>query len=235
MLSIAVPATIKPLLVSHLPEALIIGCPETETGAISHLQLPENTDLNSFTAIACGPGLTQDHPALIPEIIKCECPLVLDADALNILAQIGTISTLQQRTAATILTPHTGEFHRLFPHISPLNRIKSVQTAAQESGAIILLKGARTAISNPQGHIWINPESTPALARGGSGDVLTGLLGGLLAQILTKVNKVISIEDIVATATWWHSQAGILAAQARTELGVDAFTLTQYLIPVLKR
>jgi NAD(P)H-hydrate epimerase len=110
-----------------------------------------------------------------------------------------------------------------------------VQTAAQESGAIILLKGARTAISNPQGHIWINPESTPALARGGSGDVLTGLLGGLLAQILTKVNKVISIEDIVATATWWHSQAGILAAQARTELGVDAFTLTQYLIPVLKR
>jgi NAD(P)H-hydrate epimerase len=235
MLSIAVPATIKPLLVSHLPEALIIGCPETETGAISHLQLPENTDLNSFTAIACGPGLTQDYPALIPEIIKCECPLVLDADALNILAQIGTISTLQQRTAATILTPHTGEFHRLFPHISPLNRIKSVQTAAQESGAIILLKGARTAISNPQGHIWINPESTPALARGGSGDVLTGLLGGLLAQILTKVNKVISIEDIVATATWWHSQAGILAAQARTELGVDAFTLTQYLIPVLKR
>ncbi|PPJ63422.1 NAD(P)H-hydrate dehydratase [Cuspidothrix issatschenkoi] len=253
MLSIAVPATIKPLLVSHLPEALIIGCPETETGAISHLQLPENTDLNSFTAIACGPGLTQDHPALIPEIIQCECPLVLDADALNILAQIGTISTLQQRTAATILTPHTGEFHRLFPHISPLNRIKAVQTAAQESVAIILLKGARTAISNPQGHVWINPESTPALARGGSGDVLTGLLGGLLAQILTKagggfwkdqvldqivsvtMNKVISIEDIVATATWWHSQAGILAAQARTELGVDAFTLTQYLIPVLKR
>ncbi|MFM6280018.1 MAG: NAD(P)H-hydrate dehydratase, partial [Dolichospermum sp.] len=128
--------------------------------------------------------------------------------------------------------PHTGEFKRLFPHIDYKNRVKAVQTAAQESGAIVLLKGARTAISNPQGHVWINPESTPALARGGSGDVLTGLLGGLLAQILPQE---FTIEDVVATATWWHSQAGILAAQARTELGVDAFTLTQYLLPVLKR
>ena len=233
MLSIAVPESLRMLLVSHLPEALIIGCPETETGAIANLQLPENIDINSFTTIACGPGLTKDSISLLPQIIKCECPLVLDADALNILAQIGTIPTLKPRKSATVLTPHTGEFQRLFPNIAYTDRIKAVQTAAQESGAVVLLKGARTAISNPQGSsVWINPESTPALARGGSGDVLTGLLGGLLAQIM---NKEIFIEDIVATAAWWHSQAGILAAQARTELGVDAFTLTQYLLPVLKR
>ena len=232
MLSIAVPESLKMLLVSHLPEALIIGCPETATGAIANLQLPENIDINSFTTIACGPGLTKDSISLLPQIIKCECPLVLDADALNILAQIGTIPTLKPRKSATVLTPHTGEFQRLFPNIAYTDRIKAVQTAAQESGAVVLLKGARTAISNPQGSsVWINPESTPALARGGSGDVLTGLLGGLLAQIM---NKEIFIEDIVATAAWWHSQAGILAAQARTELGVDAFTLTQYLLPVLK-
>jgi NAD(P)H-hydrate epimerase len=95
---------------------------------------------------------------------------------------------------------------------------------------VVLLKGARTAISNPQGSVWINPESTPALARGGSGDVLTGLLGGLLAQ---GVNKDIPVEDIVATAAWWHAQAGILAASERTELGVDAFTLSQYLLRVI--
>lgn len=232
MLSIAVPESLKMLLVSQLPEALIIGCPETETGAIASVQLPENIDLNSFTAIACGPGLTKDNISIIPEIIQCECPLILDADALNILAQIGTIPRLKQRKSATVLTPHTGEFKRLFPNIDHTDRIKAIQTAAQESGAIVLLKGARTAISNPQGNVWINPESTPALARGGSGDVLTGLLGGLLAQIM---NKEILIEDIVATAAWWHSQAGILAAQTRTELGVDAFTLTQYLMPVLKK
>ncbi|MEA5514575.1 NAD(P)H-hydrate dehydratase [Nodularia sp. UHCC 0506] len=232
MLSIAVPESLKPLLVSHLPEALIIGCPETETGAIAHLQLPEKTDLSSFSAIACGPGLTLDATPIVQEVISSESSLILDADGLNILAQMGTIPTLQKRQAPTILTPHTGEFQRLFPDIADPkeDRVKAVQEAAVQSGAVVLLKGARTAIANSQGTIWINPESTPALARGGSGDVLTGLIGGLLAQAATKE---IPVEDIVATAAWWHSQAGILAAQERTELGVDAFTLTQYLMKVI--
>ncbi|MCL6752595.1 bifunctional ADP-dependent NAD(P)H-hydrate dehydratase/NAD(P)H-hydrate epimerase, partial [Nostoc sp. CCCryo 231-06] len=142
------------------------------------------------------------------------------------------IATLKKRLAVTVLTPHTGEFQRLFPDIPDAkhDRVQAVREAAAQSEAIVLLKGARTAIANPQGAVWIVPESTPALARGGSGDVLTGLLGGLLAQAATKE---IPVEDIVATAAWWHSQAGILAAQERTELGVDAFTLTQYLIKVL--
>lgn len=230
MLSIAVPESIKPLLVSHLPEALIIGCPETETGAISDLQLPENTDLSSFNAIACGPGLTKDATAIVEQVINSEVPLILDADGLNILAQLGTITNLQKRQNTTIITPHVGEFHRLFPDINYIDRVKAVQTAASQTGAIVLLKGARTAISNPKGVVWINPESTPALARGGSGDVLTGLMGGILAQV---ANKQVNIENVVATASWWHSQAGILAAKERTELGVDAFTLTQYLMRVL--
>ncbi|MEO3704728.1 NAD(P)H-hydrate dehydratase [Trichormus azollae] len=230
MLSIAVPESIKPLLVSHLPEALIIGCPETETGAISHLELPGKTHLSSFSVIACGPGLTQDSTPIVQQVIESQVPLILDADALNILAQIRTISTLQKRQTTTVLSPHTGEFHRLFPDISYTDRVKAVQTAAAQTGAVVLLKGARTAISNPQGVVWINSESTPALARGGSGDVLTGLMGGLLAQT---ANKQTPIEDVVATATWWHSQAGILAAEERTELGVDAFSLTQYLMKVL--
>ncbi|MFS0515976.1 NAD(P)H-hydrate dehydratase [Nostoc sp. UIC 10607] len=240
MLSIAVPESLKSLLVSHLPEALIVGCPETETGAftegvggaIAQLQLPENTDLSSFNAIACGPGLTRDATPIVQEVIKSDRPLILDADGLNILAQMGAIATLKKRPAVTVLTPHTGEFQRLFPDVPDAkhDRVQAVQEAATQSGAVVLLKGARTAIANPQGAVWIVPESTPALARGGSGDVLTGLLGGLLAQAATKQ---IPVEDIVATAAWWHSQAGILAAQERTELGVDAFTLTQYLIKAL--
>ncbi|ODG98347.1 bifunctional ADP-dependent (S)-NAD(P)H-hydrate dehydratase/NAD(P)H-hydrate epimerase [Nostoc sp. KVJ20] len=232
MLSIAVPESLKSLLVSHLPEALIVGCPETETGAIAQLQLPENTNLSSFNAIACGPGLTRDATPIVQEIIKSERPLILDADGLNILAQMGAIATLKKRQAVTVLTPHTGEFERLFPDVPDAkhDRVKAVQKAAVQSQAIVLLKGARTAIANPQGDVWIVPESTPALARGGSGDVLTGLLGGLLAQAATKQ---IPIENIVATAAWWHSQAGIVAAQERTELGVDAFTLTQYLMKAL--
>lgn len=231
MLSIAVPESLKPLLVAQMPEALIVGCPETQNGAIAQLQLPEN-DLSSFDAIACGPGLTLEATPILSGVLESDRPLVLDADGLNILAQLG-VPTLAQRQAATVLTPHTGEFKRLFPDADdPMkDRISAVRSAAQISGAVILLKGARTAVANPAGSVWINPESTPALARGGSGDVLTGLLGGLVAQAELRQ---LPLEATVATAAWWHSQAGILAAQERTELGVDAFTLTQYLMPVLR-
>ncbi len=232
MLSIVVPESLKPIMVSHLPEALIIGCPETETGAIAQLQLPPKTDLNTFNAIACGPGLTKDASPILQQVLESTTSLVLDADGLNILAEMGTIPTLQKRQSLTVLTPHAGEFKRLFPDLpdAKQDRIKAVQEAAVQSGAVVLLKGSRTAIANSQGTIWINPESTPALARGGSGDVLTGLLGGLIAQAVTHQ---LPVENMVATATWWHSQAGVLAAQERTELGVDAFTLTQYLMPVI--
>lgn len=231
MLSIAVPESLKPLLVPHLPDALIIDCPETPKGAIAQLS-PLASDFNSYSVIACGPGLTQEAQSVVPAILKAECPLILDADGLNNLAQLGTLASLSQRSSPTILTPHLGEFKRLFPDIPHGDRISAVQQAAVQSGAIVLLKGARTAIANPQGDIWLVPESTPALARGGSGDVLTGLLGGLIAQTVA-LNR--PLEMIVATAAWWHSQAGILAARERTELGVDAFTLSQYLYRAVMR
>ncbi|WP_439566281.1 NAD(P)H-hydrate dehydratase [Gloeocapsopsis crepidinum] len=233
MLSIAVPESIKPLLSAQLPEALIIGCPETESGAIAQLQLPEKTDLSSFDAIACGPGLTVDAKPILQEVLDSDRPLVLDADGLNILAQMGTTQTLQHRQASTVLTPHAGEFKRLFPDtVDPTkDRIAAVRAATEQSGAVVLLKGARTAIAQAD-CVWVNPESTPALARGGSGDVLTGLLGGLIAQA---TSKDIPLVEIVASAAWWHSQAGILAADERTEMGVDAFTLTKYLMFVVSR
>lgn len=227
MLSIAVPQSLKSLLVAQLPEALIIGCPETELGAIAELKLPAKTNLDSFEAIACGPGLTLEATPVIQEVLQSNCPLILDADGLNILAELGSVATLSQRQGVTILTPHTGEFKRLFPDLSDKDPLDAVTTAAKTSKAVILLKGARTKIASPDGRVWINPESTPALARGGSGDVLTGLMGGLVAQLST------NIDEVAAIAAWWHSQAGIKTAEIRTQMGVDAFTLTHYLLPVL--
>jgi NAD(P)H-hydrate epimerase len=228
MLSIAVPASLKPILTAQLPEALILDCPETGTGAIAHL--PADISLNAYDAIACGPGLTTEAYPVVQQVLSSDRPLVLDADGLNILAQQGTVPTLQARQAGTVLTPHLGEFRRLFPDLAEAMacRITATREAAHQTGAVILLKGARVAIADPTGAVCINPESTPALARGGSGDVLTGLLGGLLAQAIAGSTKP-PLLDIVQTAAWWHAQAGILAAQERTELGVDAFTLTQYL------
>ncbi len=227
MLSVAVPESLKSLLVGQIPDGLVIDCPVSEKGAIALLP-PLATDFASYDIIACGPGLTTEATKVVARVLEAKCPLILDADALNILAQLGTVKSLSQRQSATVLTPHLGEFKRLFPDINnpEKDRMSAAKQAASQTGAIILLKGARTIIANPQGKIWLIPESSPALARGGSGDVLTGLIGGLLAQ-----NRVMKhpVDAMVATAAWWHAQSAILAAKERSELGVDAQTLSQYL------
>ncbi|NEP44735.1 MAG: NAD(P)H-hydrate dehydratase, partial [Okeania sp. SIO2H7] len=181
------------------------------------------------------------------------CPLVLDADGLNICAILGTNANLQQRPAPTVITPHLGEFRTLFPDLadkerekpsgSLRDRLELARKAVEVSGAVLLFKGARAIVASPSNSrgetipkIWINPESTPALARGGSGDVLTGLTGGLLAgcrRFGDGLAGPASVGEVVKTAVWWHARAAILATEERTELGVDAFTLTEYLMRVL--
>lgn len=261
MLSVAVPDSIKLLLNAQLPEALIMGCPETEAGAIR--ELPADMDLGKYDAIACGPGLTREATSVVEQVLSANCPIVLDADALNICADIresstfyqlfpgsffGALGDLPKKPAIPIvITPHLGEFKTLFPDLAETlsDRVQAARKAVEISGTVLVLKGARAIVASPSNslgealpQIWINPESTPALARGGSGDVLTGLIGGLLAgcrRFGDGLTGLASVGEVVKTAVWWHAQAGMLAAEERTELGVDAFTLTEYLIPVLRR
>jgi ADP-dependent NAD(P)H-hydrate dehydratase / NAD(P)H-hydrate epimerase len=101
----------------------------------------------------------------------------------------------------------------------------AARQAAQDYGAVIVHKGACTTIASPDLQVWINTESTSALARGGSGDVLTGLMAGLLGQGR-------GLES-VTSAVWWHSHAGIWTAQHHTVLGVNAATLAESLLPAL--
>ncbi len=226
MLSIAVPKSLKSTLLNYLPEALIISCPETEAGTIK--SLPE-LDFTKYQALACGCGLTERPSKVVKQILAANCPIVLDADALNIISKLGIEASLSNRTQPTVLTPHIGEFKRLFTKIPTANKLVAASAAAQSSGAVVLVKGARTVVSH-DGRSIVIPESTPALARGGSGDVLTGLIGGLIA---TDSRLNIDLAEVVATAAWWHSQAGILAAKERGDLGVDPLTLAQYLIKVI--
>jgi len=233
MLSIAVPESLKTQMIGHLPGALIVDCPENKEGAIASLPFSAN-DLGQFDVVACGPGLTTHAKSVVAKVLQSPCPLILDADGLNILSQHDVIEVLGDRAAPTILTPHLGEFKRLFPDITEVeDRLLAVQIAAKQSQATILLKGARTAIANRSGLTWLIPQSTPALARGGSGDVLTGLTAGLVAQ--TKNTEQHDFFNIVATAAWWHAQAGIKAAKERSELGVDATTLAEYLTPTISQ
>jgi NAD(P)H-hydrate epimerase len=226
MLSIAVPKSLKPILLNYLPEALIISCPETEAGTIKSLP---DLDLDKYQAIACGCGLTDRPSKIVKQILSANCPIVLDADALNIISKLGTETSLSNRTQPTILTPHIGEFKRLFTKIPTANKLVAASAAAQSSGAVVLVKGARTIVAH-EGRSIVIPQSTPALARGGSGDVLTGLIGGLIA---TDSRLSIDLAEVVATAAWWHSQAGILAATERGDLGVDPVILTEYLNTVI--
>ncbi|BAW95181.1 carbohydrate kinase family, YjeF-related protein [[Synechococcus] sp. NIES-970] len=228
MLTVAVPESLKLLIVAQLPEALVIGCPEDDTGAIA--QLP-SLDFSCYQAVACGCGLTLAGAAnLMPDLMPREVPLVLDADALNWLAE-EDLEVIQSRNLPTILTPHLGEFKRLFLDQIPItpDRIQMAQAAAQLTGAIALLKGAKTIIARPDSTTYCIAESTPALARGGSGDVLLGIIGGLLAQ------QPGHPLEVAAAAAWWHAQAGILAAQQRTIAGVDGVTLAKFLPKVLHK
>jgi NAD(P)H-hydrate epimerase len=220
MVSVAVPQSLKPLLLQWVPEALIVSCPETEMGGIASV---DSLDLDRYSALALGPGMTQDCLPLLQHLgeLDLAIPWVLDADGLNSLARLGT-AMLRPRSAPTVLTPHLGEFQRLFPEISLHDRIAAVQTAAQQAQVTVLLKGARTLIADPEGQVWVNPSSTPALARGGTGDVLTGLIGGLLA-------RGVSAAGAACLGAWWHSQAALTLEKQRGLSGVDPVHLADAL------
>jgi ADP-dependent NAD(P)H-hydrate dehydratase / NAD(P)H-hydrate epimerase len=222
LLSIAVPNSLKSSLLQHLPDAIIIGCPETNNGVIKHLP---GLDWQKYTAIAGGCGLTTEPIGVIDSLLEQDLPLVLDADGLNILANL-PVDRWQKRSAPLILTPHGGEWRRLFPE--QVNRLAQVRQHAERTQIILLSKGARTVISDGD-RTWVINNGTPALARGGSGDVLTGLIGGLVAG----ASEQVQLLDVVASANWWHAQAGSLAAQERGLAGVDALTLSKYLITAI--
>jgi NAD(P)H-hydrate epimerase len=228
MLTLLVPASIKPLVVARLPDAVVIAGTETAQGALE--RLPSDLDLNRFDAIAYGPGVTTESPAVLEQTLQCNCPLILDADGLNLLVDSG-LEQLKARTAPTVLTPHAGEFQRLFPSLATTPPITAAQQATQAYHIWMVRKGACTVIASPSGPVWVNTESTPALARGGSGDVLTGLMGGLVAQAMRQGQ---SLEVAVQNAVWWHSQAGCWAAEHHTIMGVNAETLADALLPTLK-
>jgi NAD(P)H-hydrate epimerase len=167
-------------------------------------------------AAIVGPGLAPDAGAIPNLLALSSLPLVLDAGALAFLArEIKGIALSEHH----ILTPHQAEFNALFPRCAAVVP-KSEQTrrAARESGAIVVHKGPHTTIAHPDGTVRINLCSTPALARAGSGDVLAGMIGALLAQ---QVPPLLAAQ----AAVWLHSQTAIRAANETTPASVDPMHL----------
>jgi NAD(P)H-hydrate epimerase len=134
-------------------------------------------------------------------------PLLLDADAINLLA--GRSERLAGREQPPVLTPHPGELARLLDRSTDEvvgDRVGAAREAASRAGAVVVAKGFRTVIADPDGEVWINPTGDDGLASGGSGDVLTGIIAGLLAQGLEPVRAAL-------VGCWLHGRAGELGRE----------------------
>ena len=190
----------------------------------SRLNLELMTEpLESFTpdrktVIAAGPGLGKNPPLVAKLLNDSAVPLVLDADALNSIA--GT--DFRGRGSRTILTPHPGEMARLLgrPVADP---VEDARAFAKERHVTVVLKGHRTLIAYPDGNVYINVSGSPAMAKAGSGDILTGMIAGLVAQFPAQ------IELAVRAAVWMHGRSGELAAQEWSDKCVIATDLLNFL------
>jgi NAD(P)H-hydrate epimerase len=184
---VAVPASAEQALELRLLEAMTKGCPEnddgmhTEAGAEQVVELAERAG-----CVVLGPGIGKgDDPTAFARAVArgVEVPLLIDADGLN--AHAGALESLRERRAPTVLTPHEAELGRLLDADSAevaKRRLEHARAAADRSGAIVLLKGDDTIVAAPGGPVAISPGATPALATAGTGDVLSGIVGALLAK-----------------------------------------------------
>ncbi len=210
LLTAAVPAGIQSGFVWRAMEAMTEGLPETPEGSLSDRGLPLLLKLLSGKqAIAIGPGLAghAETRKLIRETVRRSgVPVVLDADGINAFA--GEAGLLSGRRRPLVLTPHPGELGRLLgvPTAEVLaHRLSMAREFARGHSCYLVLKGHRTLIATPSGMVHVNPTGNPGMATGGSGDVLTGLLTGLLAQGL-------EVEAAVKLGVYLHGLAGDMAA-----------------------
>lgn len=176
----------------------------------------DSVDEARCDAWVAGPGFTghESDVATVAAVLQSDVPVVLDAGALTVLAQHDLLRALvRRRTAATVLTPHEGEFNRLGGSREG-GRLAGAQRLAHELGAVVLLKGPGSIVADPAGGVRIDHAGTSALATAGSGDVLTGLVGALLAGWHARDSSA-GLIDVVAAACWLHGTAGALAADTR--------------------
>jgi NAD(P)H-hydrate epimerase len=204
LLTTHVPAKGYEIIQTTVPEAMV----SIDQADECFSTIPE---IEPYTAIGIGPGLGKDKKtikALGVVLEKTNTPMVLDADALNIISENRELLALLK--PGTILTPHPKEFERLAgPSKNDFERLDRQRSFSKEYKIVVVLKGAYTTITSPEGNMFINNTGNPAMATGGSGDVLTGVLTALLAQGYDAV-------DAARLGVWLHGLAG---DDARRKLG----------------
>lgn len=232
LVTVAVPESLNPILEVKLTEVMTEPLPE-EDGFLAKSAFGKVLRLmEGKRALVIGPGLGVNEATkeLVYGLLReSTLPMVFDADAINCLA--GDLEPLKAKKAPLILTPHPGEMGRLMgigPSEVKAKKLELVKTLSQQYGVIVVLKGAGTIIGDPSGKIYINPTGNPGMASGGMGDVLTGFIGGLLAQ---------GVEPLEAAklAVYLHGLAGDLACEELGELSLVATDLFRFLPKAIAR
>ena len=224
LVTVATPEPCLAVVAAARPEAMTEPLPATAGGGLDEASLPALVALaGRRDVVVLGPGLGQDPGtrALVRAFVRaCPVPLVVDADGLNALAAVrGEAAALEalRRNAATVLTPHPGEAARLVGRpTSEVQRDRPAAAAAlaRDTGAIVVLKGERTIVAEPTGRAAVAGTGNPGMATGGTGDVLAGVVGSLLARH----GALLSATAAVVV----HGRAGDLAARERGEEGLTA-------------
>jgi NAD(P)H-hydrate epimerase len=200
-------------------EVITRALPSTSSGALDEDAAKDILDgLDRFRALVVGPGLGRSAATVAAVrrlVAEAPVPLVLDADGLNALD--GDTDLLAARPAATIVTPHTGEYSRLAGEAVGDDRVAAARRLAERAGAVVLLKGSRTVVSDPTGRAALNTTGGPWLATAGTGDVLSGIVGALAAMGLPAFRA-------TAAGAWLHGRAADCAGHAGLVAGdlIDA-------------
>ena len=223
---LGVPESIYAIEAVKLNEPVVFPLPE-QGGRLSEAAVPEILEkIPRMDAVLIGPGLGlgQGSFAVLKAVLThASCPVVVDADGITLL--VPHMDILRGREAPTILTPHDGEFTRLFGPVGE-DRMASARAAALESRGIMLLKGHRTCVTDGIRE-YRNTTGNPGMAVGGSGDVLAGVLVSLLGQGLEPL-------EAAACAAWLHGKAGDLCAGELGEYGMLPTDLLDFLPRLLK-
>jgi ADP-dependent NAD(P)H-hydrate dehydratase / NAD(P)H-hydrate epimerase len=230
LVTAAVPRSIVNTVARVAPELMIEPLTEGEEGAVSFKNLDAarlESLLKKMTVLAIGPGLSTqgDAPEFARHLVgKTTLPVVIDADALNAFERRAALLDGKSRTM--VLTPHPGEMARLAGLTVKqveADRIGLARKFATERRLTLVLKGWRTLIAHPDGSIAVNTTGSPAMAKGGSGDILTGIVAAMLAQFPNDVARA------VETAVYLHGLAGELASRSMEEHTVLATDTVTYL------
>lgn len=229
---LGVPDAVYLIIAKRDSEIMVRAFPSTSQGTLSLKGFSEIRRLcHSQNVLAVGPGLSQHATTqkLIRKILQeTELSLVIDADGLNALK--GHLQVLKDCRNRAILTPHPGEFLRLFGGVwddSNVARKKRALEIAEKHGVVVVLKGHRTVVASPRGEIYVNATGNPGMATAGSGDVLTGVISALIGQGL-------SCFEAGCLGVYVHGLAGDKAAKKSGQVSLIASDILRFLPDAFK-